>query len=212
MSDLPDSETRRRKVFAANDVRQLRQVYDEWADQYDADIETDLGFAGPSEAAAVFQRYVATTARVLDAGAGTGLAGKALGELGYTDLHALDASFSMLLQAKRKGVYRSFTQMFLGPSVALASNVFDAVMSVGTLTSGHVEASVLPELTRIVRPAGHVCFTLVPDFGKNSGYYQMMDRLENEGAWEKQFVSPTFPTFTHRPQNSDYNVWVYRVN
>ncbi len=47
-------------------------------------------------------RSVPPPARVLDAGAGTGLAGELLAGRGYTNLVAMDLSESMLREAARK--------------------------------------------------------------------------------------------------------------
>lgn len=211
MSQLPESERRRRRVLEAKSAEERNRIYDEWAALYDADIRDDLGFAGPERAASIFSKHVPRRARILDAGAGTGLVGEALWRCGYRDLHALDASEAMLAQAQAKQIYRSHIEALLGSRVALNSNDFDAVVSVGTLTSGHVEPQVLSELVRVVRPCGHVVFTLVPEFGRRLGYYDEMHRLECCGAWRKVDESDTFAAFNEHADYGDYRVWVYAV-
>ena len=88
------------------------------------------------------------TARILDAGAGTGLVGKALKEMGYGSIVAMDLSEGMLEIAKKTEAYESFDQMVLGETLGYKTDSFDAVISVGVFTVGHVPASGLDELVR----------------------------------------------------------------
>ena len=78
-------------VYSSKDIGELRARYDQWASAYEHDLEKDFGWSGPQLAVDVFIRYVPTGARVLDAGAGTGLVGRALKENGYSSIVAMDS-------------------------------------------------------------------------------------------------------------------------
>ena len=65
----------------------------------------------------MFRRYVPRSARVLDAGAGTGLVGESLKRLGYSNIEALDLSLGMLEEARKKNAYSAFHQMILGETL-----------------------------------------------------------------------------------------------
>jgi predicted TPR repeat methyltransferase len=106
--------------------------------------------------AAVCARLVDRNARILDAGAGTGLLGVALAEDGFSRIDALDLSPAMLAVAERKGIYDSLVEARLGAPLPYDAATFDAVVSSGVLTTGHAPASSLDELVRITRPGGHV--------------------------------------------------------
>ena len=133
-----------RWIYSSKDNTELAQRYDKWAATYDADLMEAFGWIGPERAAAMFSRMVPKEARILDAGAGTGLVGQALVAYGYTNLVAADLSMGMLKEARKKDVYREFHQIVLGEALAFESDSFDAVISVGVLTLGHAPPSASP--------------------------------------------------------------------
>lgn len=92
--------------------------------------------------------------RILDAGAGTGIVGKVLQDLGYTNIDALDISQKMLDEAKKLNVYKKFfcAPLSAEPIPDIATDQYDALICVGTLTVGHVKPVALDEIVRIVKP------------------------------------------------------------
>ena len=60
-------------VYAAKSLDELSTKYDEWAADYDADLERDFGWRGHVAAVDTFLKYVTTDSRVMDVGVGTGL-------------------------------------------------------------------------------------------------------------------------------------------
>ena len=110
----PDSGERVRWVYASGSNDELERRYDEWAKDYDADIEDGFGYVMPRVAAEALARFAPEGAKVLDAGAGTGLAGRELARLGYADIEAMDMSQGMLEQASAKGVYARLHRMVMG--------------------------------------------------------------------------------------------------
>ena len=69
----PNSEDRVQWVYASANNQELAERYDQWASEYDKDLEEDFAWNAPQTAAQLFAELVPNTAKVLDAGAGTGL-------------------------------------------------------------------------------------------------------------------------------------------
>ncbi len=206
-----NSENKVQWVYASENNRQLEERYDEWAQDYDDNLESDFGYVMPRMAADTFERFVPKDARVLDAGAGTGLVGVELNRLGYTNLEAMDLSRGMLDEARRKGAYHDFHQMVMGEPLDLDTDSYAAAICVGVLTLGHAPAHSLEELARIVRPGSFVAFTLRPDIYEQNGFREKQRQLESEGAWELADVTEEFLGMPKGEPDVYFQVWIYRV-
>ena len=156
---------------------------DQWAKTYDKDLEDIFGYTGPQYAFDYFVKYVPLGARILDAGAGTGLMGELLYAKGYRELVAMDLSKGMLEQARSKNVYKEFHQMVMGRPLDFQTDWFDAVISVGTLTEGHAPANSLDELVRVTKPSGHIIYTLRTDLYEKAGFKDKNNSLAQLGKW-----------------------------
>lgn len=172
------------RVLHAKNREELMQAYGEWADHYEADLVEGEGYVAPVLSAELLRPYLpGKTARILDAGCGTGLVGVWLAEHGYTELTGLDYSAEMLDRAREKGVYGELLQADLNAPLDLRDAAVDAVICVGTLTLGHVGPGALRELARIVAPGGHVCFTVRDEAWAQDDYAGAIDALVAEGVW-----------------------------
>ncbi len=198
-------------IYSSRDNEELAERYDQWAKDYDVDLERDFAWWGPEFAAGLFAKHMPKEAKTLDAGAGTGLVGVILAQKGYRDIVAMDLSEGMLEEARRKNVYREFHRMVMGETLDFPTDSFDAVISIGVLTLGHAPASSFDELIRITRPGGCIVFSLRPDVYEGGGFKEKMTGLENAGKWglveesEKKRVLPKGePDVYHQ-------VWVYKV-
>ena len=198
-------------VWSSRDNKELEDRYDQWAKDYDADLDEEFGYVSPQMAVDFFTRYVHKRARILDAGAGTGLVGELLAKQGYTNLVAIDLSLGMLEKAREKDAYRELYRMVLGETLDFPTASFDAVISVGVLTLGHAPASSLDELIRVTKPGGYIVYTLRPDVHRDHGFKQKHDALEAEGKWMLAQVSEEFQTLPKGEPDTYHQVWIYQV-
>ena len=207
----PEPQDRVQWIYSSRGVEELAERYDQWAAEYDADLLNDFGWVAPRQAADVFRRYVSRDARVLDAGAGTGLVGEQLKRRGYTHVEALDLSLGMLEEARKKDAYSAFHQMTLGETLDFPDGAFDATICVGVLTLGHAPARSLHELVRVTRPGGRVVFTLRPDVYENNGFREVQDVLAATGRWAFEEVTEPLASLPKGEPDVVFQVWVYRV-
>ena len=91
--------------------------------------------------------------KIIDVGAGTGLIGKELHKLGYTDQHALDISPEMLNEAKEKNVHKSFICSSLSDKSIPEDDKYkyDALVSGGTLEKGHLRPHAFDKMLAMVK-------------------------------------------------------------
>ena len=66
MSEAPDKNVVQ-WVYSSRNPQELATRYDEWAKDYDADLDKDFGWIGPRRTVENFSRYVPADARILDA-------------------------------------------------------------------------------------------------------------------------------------------------
>ena len=203
------------QAYAARDQADLRGVYSRWAETYDAD-HAAIGFRGHVLTATEFATALPPelSPRVLDAGAGTGLAGAALHRRGYRHLTALDLSTDMLARAEDKQVYeRLLAGDLAGPLDAFPNGAFDGAVLVGVFSYGQAPAHALDEIVRVVRPGGVIAFTLRSDFHAEDamGVASRMADLERAGRWRPLAVSAEAPYLPAKDPEAMFRVWTFEV-
>ena len=198
-------------VYSSKDNRELAERYDQWSMDYEKDLATDFEYLAPQMSAEVLAKHVPRDARILDAGAGTGLVGVCLAELGYGRMVAMDLSQGMLDEAQKKQVYEDFHQMVMGETLDYDTDSFDAVITVGVLTVGHAPASSLDELVRVTKPNGYIVFSLRPDVYENNGFRERQDELEAQGKWQLVERTEEFQPMPKGEPEVTHRVWAYRV-
>ena len=198
-------------IYSSCDNKELAERYDVWAKDYDEDLDEGFGWIGPQRAVDFLVKYVDKKARILDAGAGTGLVGELLSKQGYKNLIAMDLSEGMLNEARKKNAYNEFHQMVMGEPLDFPTGLFDAVISVGVLTVGHAPATSLDDLVRITKPGGHVVFSLRPDVYRDSGFKEKQYDLEAKGKWKLVEASEEFQPLPKGEPEVYHQVWVYEI-
>jgi SAM-dependent methyltransferase len=198
-------------VYASSNNQELEERYDQWAAEYDRDLNEDFAWNAPEAAAKFFSKLLPTEALVLDAGAGTGLVGEALSRLGYSNLVAMDLSSGMLQEARRKQVYREFHQMVLGETLGFESDFFDGVISVGVFTLGHAPAEAFDELIRVTKPGGYIVFSLRSDVYQEGGFKEKMSELQSVGKWKLADATDEFQPLPKGEPEVFHQIWAYQI-
>jgi predicted TPR repeat methyltransferase len=199
------------RVYSSKDNRDLKEVYDHWADKYDAHV-TAFGYMIPAVAAGMFGKYVPPDATpILDAGAGTGLMGSVIDLLGYQGQVGIDLSAGMLNKANERNVYRDLHQMVLGEKLDFPSDHFGACQSIGVFTAGHAPASAFDELVRVLCLGGYIIFSMLEDVYISKGYKDKFESLENDGKWKLVEKTKKFPGLPLEHPDQLNRVYVYRV-
>lgn len=144
--DKVDDRLSRMYTFAGDKQAQ----YDQWAENYESDLVNDLGYVAHLRSSEIFSDVVADkNARVLDMGCGTGLAGAALKNFGYTRVDGADFSAEMLKIATRRGVYRAVHRHDVTRPAARGGR-YEALISVGLFSYG------IPHITDLHNAVNYV--------------------------------------------------------
>lgn len=178
-----ETEERVQWVYNAQSKEELEARYDVWANSYDHDLVDVFGRDVGEPFVEMLIKHTSPEARLLDVGAGTGLVGVYLQQLGYQNLVAMDMSAGMLVEAEKTSAYESVHRMILGEPLNFADNLFDVCFASGVFTYGHAPSSAFDELIRITKPGGLILFTLQPRFYEISDFKKKQSTLEAEGFW-----------------------------
>ena len=199
------------RVYESKDYEELTGEYNGWASEYDADLQS-LGFSGPKAGAETLAKYVADKeAKVLDAGAGTGMVGEELARLGFKRITALDLSPGMLMTANDKFVYEELVVGELGKQLGFETGQFAGTTCIGTLTFGHAPPESLDELVRVTKAGGTVVFSMRTDFYTEGGFDVKQAALEEAGKWRLVERGEPFQPMPNGEPDIWYEVWAYEV-
>ncbi|MEY8827584.1 class I SAM-dependent methyltransferase [Sedimentitalea sp. XS_ASV28] len=147
------------KAYGARDAAGTRNLYDDWASSYEAEV-AENGYATPGRCAAALRTYIRDpNLPVLDFGCGTGLSGLALKLQGFTCIDGVDLSAEMLDQARAKTLYRKLDQ--IGPDSPLAHTPGDyaAIAAIGVIGAGAAPISVFDTLMNGLDAGGLLVFS-----------------------------------------------------
>lgn len=171
MSDDPDVDA----AYALQGDDDIRRLYGDWAETYDAGFGAAEGYQLPQEVARAFVG-AGGAGPVLDVGAGTGLVGEALAAHGVGPLDGLDLSAEMLAIADRKGAYRHLIAASVqDPPDGLGG--YSGVVSAGTFTLGHVGPEGLEALLPLAIPGALFVISVNAAHFESAGFAAELDRL-----------------------------------
>jgi SAM-dependent methyltransferase len=197
------------KAYEIHGPDDARRMYGDWAPTYEESFAQAWGYVAPREIAAILRAEIAPEAEILDTGAGTGLVAEHLRGL---TVDALDITAGMLEIARPKGLYRNLIVEDLTKALDLPDHSYDAVISCGTFTHGHVGPECFPELLRITRPgAVFACGTIGPVLD-GAGFGSALARLVAHGritpiTWRD---IPIYEGAAHRHKDDRGLVMVFR--
>ncbi len=189
-------------IYKLKTTKDIMQHYDKWGDKYDQDM-VDWNYTGPKETVNIFKKYaVSKDIKIFDAGCGTGLVGVELKKFGYTNIDGVDLS-KKLLDLVPRGFYRKLEQTDLNKPLNKKSNIYDAVLCVGTFTFGHVKPPALDELIRVTKNKGLICFTVNEGIYEEYGFDKKIKELSNKKIWYvKEFFKSDYIA------SKDVNAWL----
>lgn len=168
------------------------EMYKNWAKDLDTHC-MQLKYNAPEIMADVVEDlHLPKHTRILDVAAGSGLVGIELKKKGYTNIDALDGSQELLNIAKEKKIYNKYFVTLLGENrkSSIKSATYDVVVVCGGFAPGHLYTDSFPELIRIVKPDGYICWTM-RDYSqyserfRNANFDKGVDQLCDAGLWKK---------------------------
>lgn len=203
-------EDRLRWIYSATSDTELRERYQQWATEYDDDL-AGMGWRAPWACAERAVHHAGADARVLDAGCGTGLVGLALHELGVRRLVGFDLSPAMIEIAQARGIYEAVVEGSLLEPLPFERDAFDAVVSVGVFTHGHVGPAGLAGLPPVIRPGGFLTMTFRDDTIDTLGHGPELRRLESKGILTLVDRTEPEPLILEDGAGADMRVWTWAV-
>ena len=169
----------------------IKQYYDRWSFSYNRDVANEE-YCGPNYIAAYFDLLPKQESsilsghdldiEILDAGCGTGLVGAALHRQGYQNIDGLDLSHGMVEKASKTQAYRTLTGGcdMTEPIETYPDDRYNAAISCGVFTLGHVPPTALEEMIRITKPGGLVVVSTRKSYYDSTDFQAVCDRLQAE--------------------------------
>lgn len=195
------------QAYGLKDLADAMSFYESWAGDYDAEMEGRLNYVAPRHCAEHFSEFVEdTSAAILDAGCGTGLTSLYLSELGFTTFDGIDITPAMLERSKERGIYRRLIEADLTQPLLLADASYDAAISSGTFTQGHVGPQPIVEIFRVLKPGSIFACTIHRDIWEPQGFAEAFGALEASGTIETVDMK-TGHFFTHLEPTAKYCVF-----
>lgn len=148
------------KVYKAVGDDANREIYDQWAESYEADVGNE-GYETPSRIAAALANAAPDRSKpVLDYGCGTGLSGAALAASGFSTIDGMDPSPGMLEKCRTRGLYRNLIELDLSKPIPVAPGDYQAIAAVGVISTGAGPASLMEVLINLLPTGGFLTFSL----------------------------------------------------
>ena len=150
-----------------------KNLYAKWAATYESDFVTNQGYKHPQVIAEIFHNQLPEAKKVIDIGTGTGLVGKYLkAHRPEIIIDGIDISPEMLAEAAKKEVYRNLYEQDLTLPVINTDAPYDALVTIGTFTHGHLGIEVLDNLIPLVKSGGYFVIAV------NEAYFHEHNFLE----------------------------------
>lgn len=220
-SHIEDNVEAVQNITAAHDlsgnVDELSAHYSDWASTYDEDVSSH-GYCGPAYIAQLGARLMKATAvqtgrakkdvRILDAGCGTGLVGVELKQRGFSEIYGCDLSQEMVDKAAATEVYRELRGgvNMEEPIACFGDTRFDAILSCGVFTLGHVAPEALLNLLPLLRDDGVIVLSTRQRYTDEHGFQAFCEKLQKRGLLVLDEVVTDAPYISD--EKADY--WIIR--
>ncbi len=158
------------EAYSLKDKEGMIGFYDKWAQEYDEQM-LGKGYESPQRIAQILDDYLLEyDIAVLDIGCGTGLTGKHIKSTGISRLDGMDISAEMVEVARSRHIYRDLFVADVNLPLEIPDNSYDAAISSGTFTHGHVGSEPLLEIFRIIKPGGLLACTIHFELWHDRGF------------------------------------------
>ena len=165
------------EAYSLGDKQSILEFYRKWARDYDSEMSSQ-GYLSPAAIASLLDKHLLRhDIEVLDIGCGTGLTGLHVKNLGVENIDGIDISGEMISVARSRNVYRRLYVADLNQPLALEDQSYDAAISSGTFTHGHVGAEPLVEIVRLLRPGGLMACTVHFDLWHTKGFDAILAKM-----------------------------------
>lgn len=171
-------------AYALQTPQDSVRLYAEWAGDYDQSFAAREDYQLHIHTARAFVT-AGGQGPVLDVGAGTGLCGAVLSDLGVGPIDATDISGEMLAQAMRKDIYRDAIQADLNAGIPAPAGSYSGIVSSGTFTTGHVGPDAIDALLRVARRGAQFALSINARHYVSEGFaakfaaLRQQDRISN---------------------------------
>ena len=178
----------------SGNVDELSAHYSDWAGTYDDDVSSH-GYTGPAYIAKLGAKLLKGMAdrhpgaakkdvRILDAGCGTGLVGVELEKLGFPKIYGCDLSQEMVDKAEGTGTYRELHGdiNLEEPVTCFGDTRFDAILSCGVFTLGHVPPEALLNLVPLLSEDGVIVLSTRQRYTSEHRFEDWCRKQEQKGT------------------------------
>lgn len=183
-------QTQSPKLWTPRSVEETQQIYAEWAETYEADVQ-GMNYATPGRIAEAIRPHVSPQDPILDFGCGTGLSGLALAQHGYQVIDGTDISEPMLQFAYDKAhdgrdVYRN---LWLGSPgrVDATPGDYACIVATGVISLGAAPPDMLLVLLDNLGPEGILAFSYNDPTLADAGYVDALTQVIEDGTARQLF-------------------------
>jgi len=178
------------EAYSVQTPEDNKRLYAKWAATYDSSFVDAKQYRYPKAISEVFDQVVTDSVhRVLDIGTGTGLTGMYLSRLRpEVELDGMDISPEMLGQAQLKQrndsspVYRKLYERDLTRDVANENAPYEALISSGTFTHGHLGPECLRNLLPLLANNGWLVVGVNNEHFEGKNFEGELASLVEKGA------------------------------
>ena len=169
-------------AYALGSAKDNVDYYADFAAVYDEGFASDLGYQSPRMIAEYLAEVGSDAMQIADIGCGTGLIAD---HLPGHQIDGYDISPEMIEVAREKGLYREFYCADLTGDLSALPDDYDALISAGTFTMGHLDAGHLLGLLALLKHNAWVAVTISQAHFDKAGFGDALNAAFKNGLITK---------------------------